>query len=123
MIIAIDFDGIIVKDKYPYIGDPIPNAKEAILELHNEGHYLILWTCRCGKELQDAVNYLHENGIIFDAINENAPSQIEKYGTDSRKIFADVYIDDRQVFNLPYTWLDIYHRIVKYSRIKKINYD
>lgn len=56
-IIAVDFDGTIVTHNYPYIGSPLPNAFNTLIKLQGLGHKLILWTCRGGKELQEAVDF------------------------------------------------------------------
>lgn len=108
MIIAVDFDGTIVKDDYPFIGDPIPGAIDTLKKLKKEGYQLVLWTCRTGQKLAEAIKYCAENGIRFDAINENIRYRIVAYnGSDSRKISADLYIDDRGVAGLP-DWEEIY---------------
>lgn len=109
MIIAIDFDGTICLDRYPAIGPLAPNSKKVINQLHADGHYLIINTCRSGNELTEAINYLLENGIKFDRVNDNHPEMTAKYGA-TRKVFADVYIDDRNIGGLP-MWLDIYDQI------------
>lgn len=111
MIIAIDFDGTIVENKYPEIGSLRPGAVEAIKQLRRDGYVLLLWTCRSGLELGRAVKFCAENGIRFDGINQNLRSEIVKYGSDSRKIGADIYIDDRGLVELP-EWSEIY-RIVR----------
>ena len=54
-----------------------------------------MWTCRCGKDLEDAVEWCKTQGLVFDLINENVPENVEKFGNDSRKIFAHEYIDDK----------------------------
>lgn len=107
MIIAIDFDGTIVENRYPEIGNLRPGAAEAIKQLRKDGYVLILWTCRTGLELGRAVKFCSENGIRFDGINQNLRSEIVKYGGDSRKIGADIYIDDRGLTGLP-PWNEIY---------------
>lgn len=99
MIIAIDFDGTIVEHKYPQIGKPLPYAFEVIRELKKQGHILILWTVRTGKELEEAVEFCRKNGVIFDAINENIADL--QFPEESRKIYADVYIDDRNFGGFP----------------------
>ena len=45
--------------------------------------------------LDAAIAWCKEQGITFDYINENAPERVGTYGGDSRKISADVYIDDK----------------------------
>lgn len=110
MIIAIDFDGTIVENRYPEIGHFRPGAVEAIKQLRRDGYVLILWTCRTGLELGRAVAFCAEAGIRFDGINQNLRSEIVKYGGDSRKIGADIYIDDRGIAELP-SWSEIYEII------------
>lgn len=92
-IIAVDFDGTIVHNKYPFIENPDMGLINFIKSNRNK-YTFILWTCRHGKQLKYAVDWLAEQGIVFDLVNENAPWFVEKYG-DSRKIWADYYIDDK----------------------------
>jgi len=94
--IAVDFDGTIVEHKYPQIGKEQLFAFETIRALIEQKHQVILWTYRAGKELDEAIEYCRENGVEFFAVNKNYPE--EHYdGSISRKIDADVYIDDRNV--------------------------
>lgn len=97
MIIAIDFDGTICKDRYPDVGKPKSNAVESIQKLYNDGHYIIIYTCRCGEKLKDAVNALLEWGVPFHRVNDHCPANVAKYGEGGLKIYADVYIDDRNL--------------------------
>lgn len=110
MNIAIDFDGTIVFNCYPSIGTLRPDAKRYINALHAEGHYIIIWTCRTGVRLIEAINFLLSAGIKFDRINSGNPDNIAAYGGEGSKLFADVYIDDRQVGGLP-PWKDMYEII------------
>ena len=107
MTIAVDFDGTIVKDNYPGIGEAMPGAVEVLKKLRKEGYPLVLWTCRTGKHLAQAVAWCAERGIRFDTINGNLRSNIQKYGDDTRKVSASLYIDDRGLEPLPH-WDDIY---------------
>lgn len=91
MIIGIDFDGTIVEHRYPDIGLAVPGAINVITSLWLQGHKLILWTMRDGKELDDAVNYLKGYGIPLFGINEN-PEQ--SAWTTSPKAYCQLYIDD-----------------------------
>lgn len=104
-IIAIDFDGTIVKEcDKAYLAtefELMPNAKEVINWMYNE-FYIILWTCRNEEVLQNAIKFLNRNGIIFHAVNENA--DFLDFET-SPKIFADVYIDNRAMCEI--NWLKI----------------
>lgn len=94
-IIAIDFDGTIVEDSYPKIGNLIPGAREAITNLYNNGYWIIIWTCRAGIYLDDCLRFLKWKQIPFHGINESCPTNIHKHGSDTRKVYADVYIDDK----------------------------
>jgi hypothetical protein len=106
-IISIDYDDTIVYADYPNIGTIKPHAREVINNLYNEGHFIIIWTCRSGHHEQMASMYLREMGVKFHHINENHPENIVQYDSDSRKIFADIYIDDKQLGGLPESWIDI----------------
>ena len=96
-IIAVDFDGCLVKNKYPDIGEPIRLTVDALKAEQATGAKVILWTCRAGALLDIAVNWCAEHGIKLDAVNENLPEIIEAFGDDTRKVFANKYWDDRAV--------------------------
>lgn len=94
-IIAIDFDNTLFKTDWPDILEPIWGVIERAKEEQRNGAKLILWTCRCGKYLDDAIEACRRVGIIFDAVNENLPERIEMFdGTSSRKVSANEYWDD-----------------------------
>lgn len=97
-IIAVDFDGTLCTDAYPGIGMPNLALIYFLKQLRKQGSQIILWTCRCGDKLEEAKKWCDSFELEFDAVNANVPMIIEKYGTDSRKIFADVYIDDKACF-------------------------
>jgi hydroxymethylpyrimidine pyrophosphatase-like HAD family hydrolase len=96
LTIAVDFDGTIVENNYPSIGKPMLFAFETLKALENEGHKLILWTYRKGKELNEAVKFCRKNGIEFYAVNNDYPEE-EFDPACSRKILADIFIDDRNI--------------------------
>lgn len=110
MTIAVDFDGTIVTHAYPKIGKPIPFAIETLRKLQEEGkHHIILWTVREGDLLQEAVAYCKQRGLEFYAVNANYPE--ENIGkASSRKVVADLYIDDRNLGGIP-DWGVIYKMI------------
>lgn len=110
MIIAVDFDGTIVNDAYPNIGVERAGAVETLRLLRAEGYQLILWTCRTGRHLAEAVKWCAERGVLFSSINRNIRSEVVKYGGDPRKVGATMYIDDRGVVPLP-EWAEIYYII------------
>lgn len=101
MIIAVDFDGILCEDKFPEIGKPNYDTITAVRQMIDNGHEVILWTTRNGNELTAAVNWCEDRGLHFCAINAPAPSNekeyADKYPVQSRKIYADVYIDDHNL--------------------------
>jgi len=108
--IAIDFDGTIVEHKYPEIGKEIPFAIETIKALQKQKHQLILWTYRSGRELDEAVEYCRKNGIEFYAINASYPEEEFDEDFASRKIEADIFIDDRNIGGL-IPWGEIYQML------------
>lgn len=65
-------------------------------QLQKKVHRLILWTYREGKRLEDTVKFCSDNGVEFLAVNKNYPAKTEE-GNYSRKINADIFIDDRNV--------------------------
>ena len=94
-IIAVDFDGTLCKECWPDIGAPNLPLVEWLKVRRVMGDKLILWTCRCGEMLEEAVAWCAGLGLAFDAINENLAENVEKYGNDCRKVFADLYLDDK----------------------------
>lgn len=110
MIIAVDFDGTIVEHRYPKIGKEIPYAIDTLKMLIKDRHQLILWTVREGELLQEAVDYCRERGVEFYAINTNYPEEKDVHRHFSRKLKADLFIDDRNLGGLP-DWGIIYRMI------------
>ena len=118
MIIAIDFDGTIVENNFPKIGDERLFATETLKMLIKDRHQLILWTCREGQLLDEAINWCKERGVEFWAINKDFPEEdITKNQQFSRKIKADIFIDDRMVGGLP-DWGTIY-QMIKYNKTQE----
>lgn len=106
-IYAVDFDGTLCVHKYPEIGAPNEYLIEYLKKERARGCKLILWTCRVGKRLQEAVDWCKAQGLEFDTVNENLPEVLAQWGgVDNRKVFANVYIDDRagskSKFHIPY---------------------
>ncbi|MDF2563702.1 MAG: hypothetical protein K0Q53_97 [Massilibacillus sp.] len=102
-VICVDFDNTIAKvTNYPIVDGLIQESKEILTKYHAKGGQIVIWTCRTGIHLQDAVIFLRENNIPFDSVNRYLPWQIEEYRNsfpdvepDGRKICADMYIDDK----------------------------
>ncbi len=108
-VIAVDFDGTIVEDAYPKIGRAKLFAFDTLKKLQKDGYRLILWTYRKGKRLDQAVEFCRENGIEFYAVNNSFPEE-DHDPKVSRKIHADIFIDDRNVGGFP-GWGEIYQMI------------
>jgi len=109
LIIAVDFDGTIVDDGYPGIGQERLFAFETLKRLQADGHRLILWTYRHGKKLDEAVAFCQDNGITFYAVNQSFPEEDFKNEV-SRKIHADLFIDDRNIGGI-LGWGEIYQML------------
>lgn len=103
-IIAVDFDGTLSYGAWPEVGPANERLIKFLLACKKDGVRLILWTCRAGKDLDIAVEWCNNQGLFFDAVNDNLPETVERYGFNSRKITCDYYIDDRAIevkhFNL-----------------------
>jgi len=109
-IIAVDFDGTIVDDMYPEIGKPKNFAFQTLKMLQKDGHRLILWTYRFGRKLDEAVIFCQENGIEFYAVNKSFPEEKFHEREASRKINADIFVDDRNLQGFP-GWGEVYQKI------------
>lgn len=112
MIIAVDFDGTLHNGEYPNIGAPVLNAIPMMQKLSYDGHYIIIWTCREGILLTEAINWLLANDIPFHRVNDHEPENKAKYGGTTRKVYAHLYVDDKQVGGLP-PWPEIYKFVSK----------
>lgn len=110
MIIAVDFDGTLHNAEFPSIGNPLPASIEVMQKLKQDGHTIILWTCRSGQPLYEAVVWMVENEIPFDYINRPCPEHMKKFDKDSRKVYADTYIDDKGLTDT-INWNEIYEII------------
>ena len=101
-VIAIDFDGTITKNyKFPnIIGELREGCKEAI-DFIRQKNKVVLWTCRSGEYLTEAIEFLKANGIEVDGVNTDI------YTKTDRKIIADIYIDDRNIFCNEIDWFEI----------------
>lgn len=94
-VIAVDFDGCICSMNYPDIGEPNWEVINALKHEKSLGTKIILWSCRTDEALNDAIKACDSWGLQFDAVNENVPERLLKYGySDSRKVSADEYWDD-----------------------------
>jgi len=118
MVIAIDFDGTIVEDAYPEIGDPKIFAFETLKEMQKGHNQLILWTSREGDELEEAVDFCRKNGVQFYAVNNSYPE--EKYDENiSRKINCEVFVSHKNIGGLM-GWGETWQEIKKISGEDKL---
>ena len=97
MILGIDFDGTLCEHTYPAIGKSNMQLINKLKILKENGHKLILWTCRDGIKLDEAVEWCKKLGLEFDAINDDLPEIKKSFTFKSQKVYADIYIDDRNV--------------------------
>ena len=96
-IIAVDFDGTLCYGNWPELGEPNRPLIKYLINQKRSSNKLILWTCRIGDALSKAVEWCHNQGLEFDAVNDNLPEIVEYYGSNSRKITCDYFIDDRMM--------------------------
>ena len=116
MTIAVDFDGTIVENRFPKIGDEIPFATDTLKMLIAEHHQLILWTCREDQLLDDALAWCAQRGVRFYAVNRDYPEETTTNNPSfSRKIKADLFIDDRNLGGLP-DWGTIYQMVKHHKK-------
>ena len=103
--IAVDFDGTLCFSCWPELGEPNKALIDYLKEWKENGNKLILWTCRSGEALDNAIKWCQEHDLEFDAINDNLPEIVQLYGSNSRKITCDYYIDDKAMLpsDLPVT--------------------
>ena len=97
MIVAVDFDGCLCENRWPDIGKVNQPVINELVRRQTEGDRLILWTCREGLMLDAAIMWCLNHGLRFDAINDNLPENIDRYGNNCRKVYADEYWDDKSV--------------------------
>lgn len=114
LTIAVDFDGTIVEDDYPKIGKPVIFAFDTLKALQANGHRIILWTYRRGQALDSAIQFCKNNGITFYAVNKSFPEE-DFDPESSRKIYADLFIDDRNIGGLM-SWGEIYKLLIGEKR-------
>lgn len=110
MKIAVDFDGTIVEHRYPQIGKEMPFAVDTLKMLQRDGHWLILWSVREGKLLEEAIEWCKARGLEFYAVNSDYPEDDCPKGNHARKLNAELFIDDRNLGGLP-DWGVIYQMI------------
>lgn len=103
-IIGVDFDGTlaVTRGTYPKIQGPIQEVIDYIKSEQEAGAYLILVTMREGDVLDQAVEWCKEQGLEFDAVNDNLPHMKEFFKNNPRKIFCSEYLDDMNLGGIDY---------------------
>jgi hypothetical protein len=114
MIFAVDFDGTIVVDRFPKMGEEQKDAIKVMRALQEKGHKIIVWTCRCHYDLVAMISWLNEHDFHPNAVNANL---IDAKGFAVPKIYADVYLDDRGWPPFP-GWDAVYEEFVMKPTIK-----
>lgn len=98
-IIGVDFDGTlaVTRGSYPRIQGPIQEIVDYVKSEQEAGALLVLITMREGEVLREAVEWCKEQGLHFDAVNDNLPQMKEFFGNNPRKIFCNEYLDDMNI--------------------------
>ena len=123
MIIAVDFDGVLVQSAFPKIGEPDHEMVDLVrLLIQKSDVEVVLWTSRVDRPLEDAIAWCEQMGLTFDAINDNAPSNKRKYGklypNGTRKVYADYYLDDHNMGYSRQMAIDIIKSILREEEVK-----
>lgn len=123
MIIAVDFDGTLVEDAFPEIGEPKEEIISWVKRQKKLGHKIILWTSRNKEHLTNAIIWCEKNGLEFDSINCNIKEVQDEFHSDTRKVLADIYLDDKALN--PMSVLDfggvVVEQVVERNRSSKKN--
>ena len=90
-IYAVDFDGTLAVTRFPEIVEPKQKVVAAVKMLKANGHKVILWTSRAGRDLETAVEWCHGQGLEFDAVNEPLPEQVARWGGMTQERFMRIF--------------------------------
>lgn len=101
-VIAVDFDGTLCEAKWPEIGEANWKLIHLLKRRQAQGDKLILWTCREGEALEEALLWCLNRGLRFDAVNDNLAENKARYGNNCRKVNADYYLDDKNAIALTF---------------------
>lgn len=123
MIIAVDFDGVLVQSAFPKIGEPDHEMVDLVrLLIQKSDVEVVLWTSRVDQPLEDAITWCEQMGLVFDAVNDNAPSNKREYGklypNGTRKVYADYYLDDHNMGYSRQMAIDIIKSILREEEVK-----
>jgi hypothetical protein len=116
-ILSIDFDKTVGDTDFPTIHGLHDNCREACGRLHDiHDCWIGLWTCRQERHLEPVVDFLAEVGFEYNSLNEQHPNIPKIFGYDARKMGADIYVEDKDVYaqhnpNFP-DWLEIERLVI-----------
>lgn len=96
-VLAVDFDGTLCRDDFPWIKLAYDGMVEKVLRVQGLGVKVVLWTCREGDLLRAALAWCSEHGIVFNAVNDNTSERKVLYNNNPRKVGYDELWDDRAV--------------------------
>jgi uncharacterized HAD superfamily protein len=99
MTLFVDLDGVICTEEPTFeraLAELMPGAREALLELREAGHTLVIYTARSWSEFKMTKRWLDEHKIPFDALQMGKP-------------VADCFIDDRAIHFTE--WSDVMARL------------
>lgn len=113
LIVAVDFDGILCESKFPEIGLPIYEMVSFVRQMQDAGVETILWTSRVDDKLAEAVRWCEDRGLHFTSVNGGAPSNLDEFGTDPRKVMAHIYIDDNTPWFRRHAYRINYNDVIK----------
>lgn len=92
-IIAVDFDGTLCFSAWPDVGEPNNPLINYLKRRQKAGNKLILWTCRSGAALDEAVSWCREVADIeFDAVNDNVQYDYDERYAKAVRGFYDIWI-------------------------------
>ena len=119
-VIAVDFDGTLNSGQWPEIGMPNKRLIRYLRRSQSHGAALILWTCRTGIRLDEAIDWCASQNLYFDYVNENCEEALAFHGTDSRKIWATEYIDDKMNKKFSKAYIPtLFQKIFRRNYVKK----
>jgi hypothetical protein len=102
LVVCVDYDDTLYD--FHKVGASYDLVKQLVRDLKSINCTIIIWT---GSEnINDIDIYLREQNVPWDSINENVTVNGNWVsGKDSRKVYGNVYIDDRAGLYQVYTEL------------------
>jgi hypothetical protein len=92
LIVCVDFDDTLYD--FHKTGGSYDQIIQLTRDLHAANCYIIIWTGN--QDLIFIEEYLSANNIPHDSINDEAPISKKMLGNKfPRKVYANIYIDDR----------------------------